>query len=348
MIQIIREIIDGVIVSKEFTAFFEGVPFVTPEGKTHLIKIQAIERSTRQPGYRIAKYSYVTKMEPLPGLFAHGYGESDVEFLAVQKSIAEAVERSIFLIVHMERDTKTAANTNGWAAHLTPTQAKSSAKGELLERDAILLHWLSETPLTCIEDRTISKALRRWTNQELSLAARYNKAKYFVTQLGEISVASSMIHDDNGFGFISHATGSNLNVAVVRALGETCRIADLATLKIMERGPADALLMPDDHAVFYADGIPFPNWIYSGRKISFKQASQEWTRKKDQVLQDIHFSFNEYQCGPLSVVHCKSRDVQNLFFGATESALSDGEVNIERIKKVSGVGRLCPLPHFVP
>jgi hypothetical protein len=85
-----------------------------------------------------------------------------------------------------------------------------------------------------------------------------------------------MIHDVDGFGFISHATGSNVEGALIRALSETCRIADLATLGIMERSPAGAQLKPDDHAIFYASEIPFPKWIDSGREISLSEANQEW------------------------------------------------------------------------
>ena len=346
MLQSIKEIIDAVKVSKSFKDFFRGVSFVTPNGKVHFLKIKSVNPSYRGAGYRWVKYSMVTQLEYASGEFIYGYGESDVEILALQKSIAEAVERAAFILVCTEQFPNVGATTNGWAAHISPKKARASAQGELLERDAVLLHWLSQTPLIRIDDASLPKALSKWQSQELSEATRYRFAKFFISTLGNAPTASAMIHDGYGYGFISHGAGTSLEEALNRALAETCRIADLAVKGVLTRTSEVVPKTPEDHAVFYASENAFPCWIDEGSTTSFSFAMNRWTKKLNEESAPVHFAFDEYTCGPLSIARCRSRDVQDLYFGPT--ALNSGVINSFRIKNVSGVEKLNPLPHFVP
>ena len=76
-----------------------------------------------------------------------GYGEANSKLLAVQKSIAEGVERIIFKAL---RETPGGTLTsNGWAAHID--DGCESAISELIERDAVLTHWLCKKPMTEVE-----------------------------------------------------------------------------------------------------------------------------------------------------------------------------------------------------
>lgn len=341
--KVILEAINAIRASKNFAAFFDGVEGFLPNGQKAFLKIESSKRRDQQDCYKWNRHSVVTHIvEKHSGTSSFGYGEDDIELLAIQKSISEAVERIVFFI-HSKSDPSL-ISTNGWAAHLTEDKAKSSAQGELLERDAMLVHWLSETPLTQVNLTSMPSVFRNWTSKRLGSAVRYNQAKFFISNLGETQVASVMICDQNRFGFISHAANKDPAIAFSRAAGEVCRITDLATQRKMTRSSNIEIRTPEDHALWYSTEQSFPNWIFEGSQISYREVLRSWKTS----CTSAQFDFDSYNIGHLSIVHCKSKDVQNLYFGRTQSAVDSGSINIERILKLTGSERLSALPHFVP
>ena len=106
----IREILQATFASRDFAQFFTGVEFNIPNSTTPIIiKISS------------CLHSIETKIEASNGTFAYGFGEHDLELLAVQKSIAEGVERCVFKL--MKETRPELKNSNGWAAHLTKLKA---------------------------------------------------------------------------------------------------------------------------------------------------------------------------------------------------------------------------------
>jgi len=67
-----------------------------------------------------------------------GRGHATTKDVAVQKALAEAIERAMCL-QHLD-------TTNGVAAHYDLELAKKNARNELLERDLFLSHFLTKTP----------------------------------------------------------------------------------------------------------------------------------------------------------------------------------------------------------
>ena len=342
----VRETIQAIFSSRKFSPFFSGVKFSLLGCRPVTLRIHGTNRSQRAPGYRFVKHSIVTEVRSDAGISAFGFGESDVELLALQRSIAEGVERSVFKAakaLHPEF-----LSSNGWAAHTSPENARSAAQRELLERDAALLHWLSQTPLQEIKRSSWPKAIRGFALDELSLAPRFNRLRILMTHLGAIPTVTTIIHDQLGFGFISHATASTLDGAMGKALVETCRIADLFCKGFMTPGASDPPRSPEAHAVYYASKAPIPEWLF-GRRMLHNSAAVLWNeRLRDQGQLKMAFSFNDIACGPLYVTHCQSRDVQDLFFGTASTAAQRGWINFSRFEKVCGVRTLCPQPHFVP
>lgn len=343
----IKEILQATFASRDFSQFFTGVEFNIPNSNTTvIIKISSCQRSYRTPGWRIVKHSIETKIEASNGIFAYGFGEHNLELLAVQKSIAEGVERCVFKL--MKETLPELKNSNGWAAHLTKLKAQISARNELLERDAALLHWLGQTPMDQINSISLPSSIRNWIMKELALAPRFNRIKILVSQLGFAPIVATFIHDQDGFGFISQATASCLQTAIEKALTETCRIADFYEKRISVTTGTDYPLTPEEHANYYASVEKLPTWLF-GNIIHWKFSKKRWANKHKIISdQNLMTVYNDFQCGPLHISYCQSSQVQKLYFGSTESALTEGFINIERIKNVCGREQLCFLPHFVP
>jgi hypothetical protein len=343
----IKEILQATFASRDFSQFFTGVEFNIPNSNTTvIIKVSSCQRSYRTPGWRIVKHSIETKIEASNGVVAFGFGEHDLELLAVQKSIAEGVERCVFKLLKETRPEL--KNSNGWAAHLTKLKAQASARSELLERDTALLHWLSQTQMDQINPTSLPSSIESWIKEELILAPRFNKIKILVSKLGFTPIVATFIHDQDGFGFISQATTSCLEAAIEKALTETCRIADFYEKEISVTTSIDYPTTPEEHANYYASVEKLPSWLF-GNIIDWKLSKKEWANKHKMISdQNLTTVYEDYQCGPLHISYCQSSQVQNLFFGSTESALTEGLINIERIKNVCGGGQLCFLPHFIP
>ncbi len=344
--QAIKEILQAALISRRFEQFFSGVEFKLSDTSPVMIKIHSCEHIQRSNGYRLVKHSIKTKIQASNEIYAYGFGESDSEILALQKSIAEGIERCIFKMIKVNRPEL--RNSSGWAAHLTKSKAQASARSELLERDASLLHWLSQTPMKQIQSASLPASIQKWVSRELSLAPRFNELKILVSHLGFAPVTATFIHDKNNFGFISQATSAHLDSSIEKALAETCRIADLSEKGLLNTNPSDQPSTPEDHAVYYSFRESVPHWIF-GDVIHWKQAQLLWSEKSLTALaQAPTATYDDYQCGPLHISYCQSSQVQKLYFGSTETALAQGWINLERLKKVCGTGPLTLLPHFVP
>ncbi|MGZ3789613.1 MAG: YcaO-like family protein [Bacteriovorax sp.] len=343
----IKEMLQAAFASRDFSKFFTGVEFHIPNSTSPvIIKISSCKNSERTIGWRIVKHSIETKIEASNGVHAYGFGEHDLELLALQKSIAEGVERCVFRLLKEARPE--IKNSNGWAAHLTKSQAQASAKSELLERDAALLHWLGQIPMDQIDPRSLPSTLQSWIKEELAFAPRFNKIKILVSKLGFTPIVATFIHDQDGFGFVSQATSSSLQMAIVKALTETCRIADFFEKGLSNTISQEYPVTPEDHANYYAIKEKLPSWLF-GNIVQWKLAKKLWAKKHKMISdQNLLTVYDDFQCGPLHISYCQSTQVQKLFFGPTESALAEGWINSERIKNVCGVKELYLLPHFVP
>jgi hypothetical protein len=275
--------------------------------------------------------------------------------LALQKSIAEGVERAIYKA--LKGTPHGTANSNGWAAHLTPEKAKRSGLEELLERDAVLVHWFCRKPMTEIEPKSCPPWLIRWLNSELSLGTRFKRLRVLVSDQGYLPTITTVLLDSNGFAVMSHATSKSMDQALQKALAETCRIAQIAleghylqsSLNLVTTPcPDDVRISPEDHAMVYAYHQRFPEWIFDTTK-TWNQANKDWAEAYgafDETVLGIEF--HQIVSGPLVVGYCSSDKIQNLFFGRTDEASGRGLLNVRRLTGVGSDGEYYPMPHCVP
>lgn len=194
---------------------------------------------------------------------------------------------------------------------------------------------------------SLPRRFRRWERTELVLAPQYNRLTVFTTRLGDAPVVTVLIHNDQGNGFLSHASGASFEGAIERAISEACRLADLHGKGLLNVADHSEVVNPDDHALFYAEKERLPDWFFSGREIYFQNSRAAWRKKNAEAELVDGFSFQSFSCGPLYIARCKNPIMQDLFFGESSKALLAGIVNVDRIKRLTGAEEIYLRPHCV-
>lgn len=324
MLPSVVEQFTAVLSSRRFTRFFDGADFLLPDGTRTRIKIESYSKPIRAEGYRFAKFSFITKTLTDQGEEGFGFGEGENQLLTFQKSIAESVERAVYLTLKPRLGL---TSSNGWAAHLNEVKANRSALTELVERDAILAHWLTEKPFLEIDPATFPEWLVSWRDHELSLAPDFKNLRLLLSTIGHVPVVQAVIQNAEGFAFISHGAARSIADAIYRALAEVCRIASST---VQNPGSAtDAMLdsptSPWGHALFYAKNQRLPTWVF-GKTTAFAEAKKIFDRQSFDPA-TIEPKFTSYRCGGLTISRCESEKVQNLFWGRGDEALSKGLID---------------------
>ena len=341
------ELFTAVLSSRKFKKFFDGVDFTFPNGEKITLKVAYHRKGTRLAGYQFSKFSFITKVVTNQGIEGYGFGEGENELLTFQKSIAEAVERAVYLSLKPHCDLM---SSNGWSAHLTKKKAEKAALNELLERDAVLVHWLTETPFHEIDPATFPEWLTTWCENELTKTGEFNRLRVLICHAGHVPTVQTILMNKDGHAFISHGASKSIDTAIYRALSETCRIATAANYDTLatDFDNESSILTPWDHALAYRSERTIPAWVF-GKMISYKDGKMLTADKyRNITFSNFAPKFQTFTCGDLFVSGCESNKIQNLFFGRGDFALKNGLINLERLSEVNSVFVLNPLPHCVP
>jgi hypothetical protein len=342
--------------SSRFTAYAQGVSARLPTGENVAVKIERTSKSLRPPGMRFSTFAFMTEVSA--GDFRGvGFGEAPTQLVALQKSIAEGIERALYK--SLKSTPFGTLNSNGWAAHISKERALESAVEELVERDAILVHWLGKLPMTEIAPATWPTWLTRWTQEELRLATTFNRLRVLVSSKGYKPTITTVLLNDTGHAVLSHATAASIEQALPKALAETCRIAQIAMEGINVESSAtlaadadsSASPGPEDHAMYYAYHEPLPLWIF-GKRVDWSISRAQWrTANKDfrvSILKSLAPKFHQIADGPIVVGYATSDLIQSLYFGRSRDAQAKGLINVRRMKELKHEGELNLMPHCVP
>lgn len=338
--------------SGKFTAYTEGVPMTLPTGESIVIKTQRTYQSKRPIGFRFSKYAFVTEVAAGEHR-STGFGEAPTQLLALQKSIAEGVERALFKA--LQGTPYATRNTNGWAAHLSHEKAFNAALEELLERDAVLVHWLCQKPMKELSPSSWPNWLDHWTKAELILSPRFNQLRILISDQGYLPTVTTIILDVEGYAILSHATASTLDEAVSKALAETCRIGQIGaegnyamSSALLAKNSTDSTFHPEDHPMVYALHNRLPKWIF-GPETTWNIERGSWKALRNKLNSSaLNPKFHQIAKGPLAVGYCTSDQVQGLYFGRTLTAQSQGCINFHRLKELPHEGEINLMPHWVP
>ena len=318
--------------SGRFTAYTQGVPVRLPTGETVTVKIERTLKSLRPPGLRFSAFAFMTEVSA-GDVLGVGFGEAPTNLVALQRSIAEGVERAIYKA--LKGTTHGSPNSNGWAAHINRTRAADSAVDELVERDAVLVHWLRKIPMRAVTPTSWPTWLSEWTRAELCLSPRFNQLRVLISSHGYKPTLTTVLTDKQGYAVLSHATAKTLDEAMSKALAETCRIAQIAIEGLHVEssktlaGEADpkSTSSPEDHAMYYAFHEPLPPWLF-GDGIDLGEARRTWNAAQSMFVTSVRAKiapqFHQITDGPLVVGFATSDLIQGLYFGRTRMRESVG------------------------
>lgn len=352
MFESIRETVAALAQSSKFISFFDGAHVELSDGRRLKLQIKETYRSFRPVGLRLSRFAFVTTVVA-DDITGFGYGEANSKLLAIQKSISEAVERVVYKA--MKTTSIGTSNSNGWAAHVDKPSAQNSAFMELVERDAVLTHWLCRKPLVEINPATFPAWLKSWTTTELSQSSSFKHLRILVTQNGFVPTIMTVLLNDVGNGVISHASHKTIETALFQALTESCRIAQIVqdpmliekSSKLISANEEKTFL-PEDHAAVYAHHLAVPSWMF-GHEMPFHVVRDAWKEAYDKFSpMDLGLKFHTITRKPLWVGYATSERTQGLYFGRTSEAAAKGLLNLSRLRSVMPTGEFNPLPHCVP
>ena len=211
--------------SSRFTAYAQGVSMRLPTGENITVKIERTSKSLRPAGMRFSTFAFMTEVSA--GTFRGvGFGEgTDTTRRASKKHRRGCRTRALQILKGTLFGTQ---NSNGWAAHTNRARAIESAVDELVERDAILVHWLGKIPMTEVAPPTWPSWLTRWTQGELRLSPTFTQLRILASSRGYKPTITTVLLSDTGHAVLSHATAASIEQALQKALTETCRIAQIA------------------------------------------------------------------------------------------------------------------------
>ncbi len=295
---------------------------------------QSFQLSTgfRPIGFRYSKY--ITEISArLDGHEIVVCGESEKQDIDSQKAFSELVERSA-LIKHGSKFS--AKTSNGWAAHPQQDQARINAILEIVERDAVLAQWYSQTPFIEILYEEFPLDLQAWMQFEL-FQSEFPILRLLFSTMGIGPSVTCVLMNKSGFGVSGHATKETISGSISSAVSEACRAAhasirrshwkDTMRLKLSEAGPVD----PSAHALYYAYHEKFPDWMF-GPQQSYLNVKNNWYLKLKECLSDNQFYYQEVMSSPLHVGFATHPETFELKWETTDPQSVVSEIGFERLK----------------
>lgn len=273
-------------------------------------------------------------------------GESALQTADFDKAISELIERSALITYGAQFGAKT---SNGWAAHPDQNQARINAILEIVERDAVLAHWYSQTPFIEIPREEFPLDIQAWIQVEL-FQSEFPILRLLFSTMGIGPSVTCVLMNKSGFGVSGHATKETISGSISSAVGEACRAAhasirrshwkDTMRLKLGEAGPVD----PSTHALYYAYHENFPDWMF-GPQQSYLDVKNNWYLKLQECLSDSHFYYHKVMSSPLYVGFVTHPKTFDLRWETTDPQSVASELGFKRLKiKPEAIN--C-LPHIV-
>ena len=270
----------------------------------------------------------------------NGRGIAEEKSIAISKATAECLEDLVLHTVNKSRGGEGRISTSsGFAAHYNQEAAIQHGLQELLERDSFMCHFLSGKPFVKLRaDNANFPSSRQFPLFEKT------PVQYFSADTaldGYSTIICSIDLDSVGLGrVIGLATSRSLHDAGNKAFLEAARRAAVFLIEdsvkpkpaILEKINLNERLGPDEHYALslnknYWDNLNylFPTGAAATTGISSKQISLKVTTDFDRTI-------NFLKDCPLKVVHCKSSDLQNFYFGGVDRS----KINFQRLKQFYG------------
>lgn len=296
--------------SRAYNLLLERPQMICATGERAQIRLRSVEPWLRGTKTGLARHSFIAYSEGM-GFDAIGIGASEFSGEAIHKSISESYERLVYNIVRGPLNLK---SSNGIAAHPNRKIAIENAAAEALERDAVLVHWLSKRPLYHLP---VGPETKQRQIIDASLAGTPFHTKYLLlSSAGWISTLTIIAEEYWGGGaIVAHGSGKNLTHALRRTAIELERQA-VTVRDLLPHNPGLIRAMHPilDHLTFSRERLLKADWLV-GDEISWSQAKREWRSLDKNALQMLQIQ--DLAEGGLQVVRASGAQIQDLYFGPT-------------------------------
>lgn len=299
------------------------------------------------PALALDSYQFRAEIN-VEGRSFFGLGGADNKDAAVTKAVAEAIER--YTVAEHRLDT-----TNGVALHVDYSRAAAFATLELLERDAFLCHYLTNTPYTTLDGAQFlgeNAARVVYHLQKSGLQINFGVLRAAVPEIKVVLCCINGLNWSRPFGLI-YGMGSSPHIdESCRKSWEECarglsgivagarfQAMDIDEfLRLRRATPVDHMRLAWDldyarrvTKVFHAVDGHYPSQRFEDPQITHR------------VLEIKHGQFSMF---PGFVVQAQSPRAQKLFFGANSN---EPLINFERLSAFAGrpikKSDLTALPH---
>lgn len=276
-----------------------------------------VAESYRPVGFRFRNYSFNIAGQ-VNGKDILVTGEADTKELAITKAVAEFIERCV--LIEFAQTQSGIKTSNGWAAHVDIELAKENAIRELIERDAILRHWYTQTPFLEIDFNSLPSKIKNWSYHELS-KSEFPILKILISDLGYGPSLTAVLMNKKGYAVTGHCSKESMMDAIEGAIEEACRMAHHYLVKTylmdtekLKKGEF-ARVETGSHGVYYAHQEPLPDWMFE-KIIEFKSALKNWNAQ-NAMLDKCKYKFQIRQVAsePLYVVQAVSDSCIELGWG---------------------------------
>jgi hypothetical protein len=336
--------------SRSFQKIHDGVEISIPNGESFFVRTLKVDRV--QLSSQFGMHAFVSHVTG-GGFTIEGFGEDSHEIVALQKSLAEGLERLVFyLSTGSSYETET---SNGWAAHPRLKLASNNARFELLERDAVISQWLRGQPFQELAQSDIEKVLQPNLLTHAQTLT-WSRPRILFAWHGFTPVALVMFQSSDKKSICSSAAGENIFSAINKAASESIRIAEFANFQtrrnesliyLGESRTDNRKLLPIDHGLYFAYHQAFPEeMIFS--ETSLASAKAQWA----QCLVSHQDFFSEISVSvvcqaPIYVVRAYSSRVQDLYFGPLLFTFNSNKLNMKRLNARNFDDLNCKYPHPV-
>jgi hypothetical protein len=322
------------------------------------LKLRTVRKNSFREFFPQVKYvASVGQLKTRPFL---GLGTSENLMEAYVKSVAEILEREFMF-------RKRLRNSSGCAIHTRPAEAKRRARLELLERDAFLCHFLTETPMQLDEDpdvlvfsEKLSQIKKRFEKQNLVLKVFRMSAAANVFAYTVIALAKNENKKGSLSGIaLGHGCDTKKDKAITQAIVECVRqiqavlehreeFGSLTSEQFLKKNLKLKHIDIHDHAKLLRN----KDYVEKLKKILFNsdgkiiQLGRAHLKLSDIKVKTCPSGLLGLKDLPFYFYHAHHRSLQSLYFGVTRK----NSVNRARMRRFLRLGKdlelkLTALPH---
>lgn len=274
------------------------------------------------------------KNKKIQDWYGQGWGRSKYE--SIIKAVAEIFERELMVRNHIQI-------SNGCAVHSTIEKAKENAIYELIERDAFLCHFLTETPFepfrqsVTVFNVPLSRLIKNLKKKHIDIKV-YKMRPAVSCAAIFIFVQCRKGPQKSGFQF-GTACSSSYELAIEHALVEALRSVahynsqiknEQVNVANFESKKLKAIPEIKKHALIRLDQ-EYTNYFKKVflKKPNLKEKVGAPILKFDQIkVKKLENKFSDLKDFPLVFVHAKSSRLQPLYFGGGNPE----KINLKRLK----------------